>query len=118
MGHTCTANGILPDQKKVEAVRNYPKPTNKKEAKSFVAFANYYRRFISNFALLAQPITNLTKKRTEFIWTDECQRSFTKLKNKLINPPILQYPNFEKEFTVTVDASNIACGAVLSQNKK
>lgn len=116
LGHTCTPNGILPDQNKIKAVRNYPKPTSKKEAKRFTAFANYYRRFIPNFSFLAQPLNNLTRKRTEFIWTEECEQSFQKLKNKLINPPILQYPNFQEEFIVTVDASNRACGAVLSQN--
>lgn len=116
LGHTCTPEGILPDQSKFHAISNYPKPTNKEEAKRFVAFANYYRRFIPDFARLAQPINHLTRKKSEFIWTEECQQNFVELKNRLINPPILQYPDFEKEFRVTVDASLKACGAVLSQN--
>ena len=116
LGHTCTANGILPDQSKIQAVLKYPKPTSKEEVKRFVAFANYYRRFIPNFAHLAQPLNHLTQKRSIFNWTTECEYSFLQLKEHLTNPPILQYPDFSKKFKVTVDASHKACGAVLSQN--
>lgn len=60
----------------------------------------------------------MTRHRSNVLlrWTDECTESFNKLKRALISPQILQYPNFEKPFLVTVDASNFACGAVLSQD--
>lgn len=58
----------------------------------------------------------MTGKNATFEWTKECEDAFQKLKNKLLEPPILQYRNFEEEFIITVDASNFACGAVLSQN--
>lgn len=115
LGHKCTNDGILPDESKIEAVKRYPRPKNKKEVKSFMAFVNYYRRFIRNYAELATPSNKLRRKKTEFVWTDECENSFQKLTNMLISPQILQYPHFEQEFVETVDASNIACGAVLNQ---
>lgn len=115
LGHKCTNKGILPDESKIEAVRKYPRPTNKKEVKSFTAFVNYYRRFIQNYVELASPLNKLTGKRQEFIWTEECEKAFQGMRDKLISPQILQYPNFEEEFIVTVDASNMECGAVLSQ---
>lgn len=115
LGHKCTQNGLLPDDSKSEVIRKYPRPTDKEAVKRFVAFANYYRRFIANFAELAQPLNKLTRKRAEFVWNDEAENSFQNLKNRLIKPPILQYPDFNKQFIVTVDASNGACGAVLSQ---
>lgn len=62
LGHTCTEHGIAPDKNKLEAVEKYPKPTDKDATKRFVAFANYYRRFIPNFAALAGPLHRLTKK--------------------------------------------------------
>lgn len=117
LGHRCTANGILPDKSKIDAVRNYTRPTDKDATKRFVAFANYYRKFLRNFAEMASPLNNLTRKNTDFVWTDNCEKSFQKIKEKLISPPILQYPDFAKQFIVTVDASNTACGAVLSQIK-
>lgn len=115
IGHKCTNRGIMPDTTKLSAVKDYPVPKSKDSAKRFVAFANYYRRFIQNFATLAKPINHLTKKTSEFIWTDECQQSFDKLKSSLSSPPILGYPDFTRQFVVTVDASMKGCGAILSQ---
>lgn len=116
LGHRCTANGLLPDENKISAVKNYPTPNDKDATRRFVAFANYYRRFIRDFAMMAQPLNKLTRKNTEFIWTKECEAAFQFLKHKLSTPPILQYPDFSKQFMVTVDASGKACGAVLSQD--
>lgn len=79
LGHKCTADGLFPDPKKLEVVRRYPRPKDGNAAKRFVAFANYYRRFISNFAEITRPLTNLTRKRVKFNWTQECESSFEKL---------------------------------------
>lgn len=70
----------------------------------------------TNFAAITQPLNKLTRKNVEFIWTEDCEKSFQLLKKDLCSPRILQYPDFTKDFLVTVDASNFACGAVLSQN--
>lgn len=115
LGHKCTQNGLLPDDTKTEVIEKYPRPTDKEAVKRFVAFCNYYRRFIKNFAEKANSLNKLTRKRSPFVWTDECEDSFQSLKAQLIRPPILQYPDFQKPFVVTVDASNFASGAVLSQ---
>ena len=56
------------------------------------------------------------KKKTTFIWTECCQHAFLELRNNLLSPRILKYPDFNKSFILTTDASNIACGAVLSQD--
>lgn len=117
LGHRCTDKGILPDITKLNVVEKYPVPKNANEAKRFVAFSNYYRRFIPRFSEIAKPINALTKKRQKFEWTQACQQSFDKLKHALINPPILIYPDFNKRFIVTVDASMSACAAYLSQER-
>lgn len=115
LGHKCTAEGILPDDTKLKAVEKYPIPKNKDEVKRFVAFANYYRKFIPFFAEISLPLSNLTRKRIEFKWSDKEQQAFDRLKNALLSPMILQYPDFSKPFKITVDASNEACGGVLTQ---
>lgn len=99
-----------------KAVKNFPIPKTKEEVKRFVAFANYYRKFIQDFAKLAAPLSNLTRKRVDFVWTEETQNAFDKLKKALLKPKILQYPDFAKKFKITVDASDMACGGVLSQD--
>lgn len=116
LGHRCTNKGLLPDPSKIEKIKNYPEPRNAEEIKRFVAFANYYRKFVKNFAHHASHLTNLTKKKVEYKWSEECQIAFEYLKDSIMNPPILQYPDFEKQFCVTTDASKIACGAILSQD--
>lgn len=116
LGHRCTSNGMLPDQSKIEVIKRYPRPSDKDATRRLVAFANYYRRFIRNFADIVRPLNQITRKNVDFKWSQECELSFQTLKARLSSPPILQYPDFGKPFLVTVDASNMACGAVLSQN--
>lgn len=118
LGHRCTANGILPDETKMKSIKNYPIPHDKDAVKRFVAFANYYRKFIYNFAEIAQPLSNLTRKSTEFVWNEEHQKAFDTLKMKLIRPQILQYPDFESQFIIKVDASSLGCAGVLLQEKE
>lgn len=115
LGHKCTDKGILPDPTKLNVVEKYPTPKSGDETKRFVAFANYYRRFIPRFSEIAKPLNELTRKRVKFEWTQKCQDSFDKLKHTLTHPPILKYPNFNEKFRVTVDASISACAAYLSQ---
>lgn len=115
LGHKCTDKGILPDSSKFQAITDWPAPTDKDSIKRFVATCNYYRNFVPDIALLARPLNHLTKKRVPFVWSEECQESFTKLKAALVNPQILQYPQFDKEFIITTDASKFGIGAVLSQ---
>lgn len=117
LGHIISDKGINPDPTKTEVVRSCPRPHNVKTIQQFLGLANYYRRFIKDFSKISQPINNLLKKNTKFNWTNECEEAFMTLKNCLIQPPILQYPDFEKEFILTTDASEFALGAVLSQGE-
>jgi len=86
-------------------------------ARPFVAFCNYYRRFIKNFADYSRHITKLCKKNVPFEWSSECQNAFEYLKEKLMHPILLQYPDFRKEFCIITVPSKQACGAVLTQNR-
>lgn len=120
MGHVISGEGILPDPEKIHALKNWPLPKNVEEVIRFVAFANYYRKFIPNFAKLAYHLTRLTKKNVQFIWDENCQKSFENLKNIIASPPILQYPDLSenRQFILQTDASNYSIGAVLcNQNK-
>lgn len=117
LGHKCTDKGVLPDDKKYDVIKNYPVPHDADSARRFVAFCNYYRRFIENFADYSRHITRLCKKNVPSEWSSECQRAFEHLKEKLMHPTLLQYPDFRKEFCIITDASKQACGAVLTQNR-
>ena len=115
LGHLVSQKGISVDPTKIDKVEHWPIPQNAKEVQQFLGFANYYRRFVQGFAELAKPLHRLTERNVSFNWTHECQESFNNLRQKLISPPVLAYPNFEKSFILDTDASNSGIGAVLSQ---
>lgn len=117
LGHLICDTGIKPDPSKIEAVQNFPTPKIPQHIKSFLGLAGYYRRFISDFSGISKPLTSLLKKNTTFTWDALCDEAFRKLKEALTTAPILAYPDFEKPFNVTTDASDFALGAVLSQGE-
>ena len=117
LGHIVTAEGVKPNPKKIEAVKNFKIPTNPTKVKSFLGLSGYYRKFIRNFSKIAKPLTELTKKDIPFHWTEKQQNALDTLKRKLCESPVLKYPDFKKQFTLTTDASNDGIGAILSQDR-
>ena len=115
LGHKISEMGAQPDESKLDAVRSFPRPKTVKNIKSFLGLAGYYRRFIKDFSKKALPLTSLLKKDASFQWSDKQEQAFEELKDCLTEQPILQFPDFERPFNVTTDASNFAIGAVLSQ---
>ena len=117
LGHVITNEGVKPNPDKVDAIKRYPLPKTRKEIKSFLGLLGYYRKFIRNFADVTKPLTKRLKKGVTITVDQEYEEAFEKCKNLLINEPVLQYPDFTKEFVITTDASEVALGAVLSQGK-
>lgn len=115
LGHIISREGVTPDPSKIEAVENFPTPKTTKDLKSFLGLSGYYRRFIKDFAKIAKPLNSLLKEGTEYIWTEEQEEAFKHIKQILVSEPVLQYPDFTKEFLLITDASQEALGAVLSQ---
>ena len=67
-----------------------------------------------DFAGIASPLSSLTKKKVPFVWTDECQAAFERLKRELIMAAVLEFPDYNGSFIVDTDAGNTSLGAVLS----
>ena len=80
--------------------------------------AGYYRRFIEGFSRIAAPLTQVTRKDQPFAWTDRCEESFLKLKQKLTSAPVLVIPDTGKPFEVYCDASHQGLGCVLMQERR
>lgn len=80
LGHIVSGEGIKVDPEKVAAVKDWPVPTSVTEIRSFLGLAGYYRRFIKDFSKLAGPMTQLTRKDVDFVWSAECERAFVELK--------------------------------------
>ncbi|GBC33499.2 1-phosphatidylinositol 4,5-bisphosphate phosphodiesterase-like [Rhizophagus irregularis DAOM 181602=DAOM 197198] len=115
LGHIVGNDGLRPDDKKIEKIKEMKAPTTVKEVRSFLGLCSYYRKFVKNFSKIARPISDLRKKGIPFIWGREQQEAFEKLKEKLIQYPILRHPDWKKEFLLITDASGKGLGAVLSQ---
>ena len=77
--------------------------------------ASFYRKFIKDFAKIAEPLSVLLEKDALYIFDSECVNAFEKLRSKLISAPILQPPDWNKPFEIMCDASDYALGALLGQ---
>ena len=115
LGHVISSSGLKPNHKLTAAVCDFPTPRNVKEVRRFLGLTSYYRKFIPDFARVAEPLHRLTRKDVEFSWTTDCQISFDTLKKKLTEATLLAYPSFDRDFVLETDASIHGLGAILSQ---
>lgn len=115
LGHVVSTEGVKPNPDKIKAIAKYPLPKTTTEIKRFLGLLGYYRKFIPDFARITKPMTQCLKKGSKITLDQNYINCFEHCKTLLINDPILQYPDFDKEFLLTTDASNVAIGAVLSQ---
>ena len=115
LGHIVSGEGIATDPAKIEAVKNWPTPKKLKEVRGFLCLCSYYRKFVPDFAHIGRPLHTLTKKEFRFTWTEECERAFEQLKQRLIEAPVLALPTDGDPYIIDTDASLEAISAVLSQ---
>ena len=117
LGHTVGKGLIKPQSEKVQRILSAKRPETKKQVRSFIGLANYYRKFIPNFAAIAAPITDLTKKGqpNQVQWTNAQENAFSTLKQRLATAPILRLPDPTKSYVLRTDASDVGLGAVLMQ---
>ena len=115
LGHKIGQGHVRPKEANVEAILNFPVPSNKKNVRQFLGLCGYYRRFVPGFSEVAAPLSDLLKCKSKFVWSEQCQESFNKLKAVLSSYPILASPNFDKPFQLMVDASDVGVGSVLLQ---
>ena len=81
LGHVFSDFGMSPDKEKIAMIKNWLIPKTVTEERQFFGLASYYRRYIQQFADIATPLHHLTEKSVTFVWTEECQKAFQKLKD-------------------------------------
>ena len=114
-GFKISANGISPDDKKVEPVRNARPPTTAAEVRSFLGLVNYCARFIPNFATLAEPLRQLTRSDSEWVWGEIQQDAFDRLRAALTSDCVVAHYDQSADTELKVDASPVGLGAILLQ---
>ncbi|XP_064461755.1 uncharacterized protein K02A2.6-like [Ornithodoros turicata] len=118
LGHVVSKDGIKPDPQKIQAIVDAPQPKNVDELKSFLGTCNFVRKFVPGYAMLAEPLHNLTKKSVPWEWTETVDQAFEHLKLKLAEQPCLAFYDLEAETEVITDASPVGIGGILMQRQK
>jgi len=117
LGQKCTANGRLPTDEKILKILNWPRPKTVRNVRGFLGLCGVVRIWIRDYSMITRPLTELWRKDQSFIWTQEREQAFQKLKTLIISPPALrpiQY-NSENPVILAVDSSYLGVGIILSQ---
>ncbi|UYV77680.1 K02A2.6-like [Cordylochernes scorpioides] len=93
LGHIISHNQLKPDPGKVKSIQDFPRPDTVKKVRQFMGLANYYRKFVKDFSKISFPLVRLTRKNQPFIWNEEVEESFAKLKMALSTKPVLAIYN-------------------------
>ena len=114
LGHVIDAQGVSVDPSKIQAMVEWPTPSNLRDLRGFLGLTSYYRKFVRNYSSLAWPFTQQLKKYA-FHWNEEANLAFQKLKRVMTSLPVLALPDFSQEFVIETDASGLGLRAVLMQ---
>jgi hypothetical protein len=115
LGFLVSKRGIEVDPDKIKAILEMPEPRTEKEVRSFLGKLQYISRFISKLSSVCGPIFRLLRKDQPSEWNERCHQAFQKIRETLLNPPILQPPNPEKPFLLYLSVEDTATGAMLAQ---
>ena len=116
--HWSYSEGIHVDSQKIEAVKQWPRPTSATNIRNFLGLEGYYRRFVEGFSSISLSFTRLTQKMLKFQLSNYCEKSFTELKTRLTTTPVLTLPKGSYGYVIYCDASRVGLGCVLMQRDK
>jgi hypothetical protein len=115
LGFIISTSSTKMDPAKVATIQEWPIPRNMKHTQSFQGFANFYRCFVQGYSNIVTPMTQLTRKNTCFVWSEECLRSFESLKQAFTTALVLWHFDYDHKIIVETDASNYVSTSLLSQ---
>ena len=122
LGHMISTEGIRKCPKFIEKIQNFPKPTNINQLRKFLGLANFQRKFVSNFSVIAKPLSACTggPKKKVLSWTPEMEEAYESIKSRLIEEVTLSFPDYSADaepLELYVDASGVGAGACLIQKQ-
>ena len=115
LGHVIDANGIHADPAKTTAIKDFPAPTTVTELQRFMGMVNQLAKFTPNLAEANAPLRELLRKDTTWIWSQDQQQAFQRIKEMLMSPQVLAHYDPKRPTVIAADASNAGIGAVLLQ---
>lgn len=117
LGYLINEHGVRPSLKHVDAMLNYPVPKSSKQVRQFLGLASYFRRFISNFSIIAKPLYDLVKKNVDFSFGEKERDAFEYLNSTLTKTPVLAIYSPTADTELHCDASSTGFGAILFQGQ-
>ena len=115
IGHLLTNKGLAPDPNKTSAVINMPTPTNTKSLQQLLGMVQYLSKFLPQLSTITEPLRQLGRKDTDWIWTEAHNNAVTKVKDLICTAPVLCYFDPASEITLQCDASDGGLGYALLQ---
>ena len=100
-------------KEKVQEVIEWPVPRSVKDVQKFLGLVNYYRQFVKDFAKIAKPLHEMTRKEMKWNWEERQQKVFEELKERFTTEPVLVTLDLDKEMRVEADALDFATDGVL-----
>jgi hypothetical protein len=102
--HSLSAEGIKILSDRVQAISRFPPPKTLKAVRRFLGMVGFYANFVKDFSQMAEPLHALKRKNVRFAWGTPQRGAFEKLKDSISTPPVLQVPDFSKEFVLICDS--------------
>lgn len=106
LDHIVSSSGVEAYPRKLVVMSNWPTPSTTKQLRGFLGLTGYYHRFIKAYASIATPLTNLLRKDC-FHWSSAADTAFAALKQAMNAAPVLRLPDFQLDFFIETDASNV-----------
>lgn len=114
LGFSIDENGLSKNKDRVSCVLSAPTPKNISQLRAFIGMANYYSKFVNNFAQIMSPLYKLLQKDVKFQWSDSCEKSYNKIKEQITSDQVLVHYNPDLPIVLTTDASSNAVSGILA----
>ena len=115
LGYIVNKNGIRPHPDKTAAIAQMQPPKSVTEVRRFLGMCGYYRQTVKDYAELARPLVDLTRRHARWVWTCEHETAFRKLQSVLVSDKVLMYPRINQPYKLYTDASAHCVGGILTQ---
>lgn len=117
LGFNINKEGVVMDKGRLKDIQEYPVPKNLRTLRGFLGILNYYRRFIPNLANKVEVLQGLLKKGIKWKWEERHDKAFNRVKDEFCKSIMVFHPDYEAQFILRTDASDIAIAGELVQFK-